>query len=366
MPNILLTGGHAATTGIAVVEEIRKTEKLKDYNIYWIGSKMAIEGSNISTIESRVLPRIGVKFIPITAGKIQTKFTPHTIPSLLKIPIGFVQAFLFLLQIKPKVVISFGGYASFPVVFWAWVFRIPVILHEQTVAAGRASISSAFFATKIALAREGSQKYFPKTKSIITGNPLMSNILNIKPKKSQSQPPEILVIGGSRGSNFVNELIIDIAKRLLPDFVITHVTGERDFEKVEKFRETLPTILKNNYKTYLSIDPLEIGAYYSQSDIIISRSGANSISEILYARRPAILIPLPRTFMNEQVKNAKYAEEFGFAKTFLEKEATPEAIVKEIYKIQKNWQEIEVNALQKLNPDINAARKVTNILLEYI
>lgn len=366
MPKILLTGGHAATTGIAVVEEIRKTEKLKSAEIYWVGSQTAIEGSKISTIEFQTFPKIGVKFIPIMAGKIQTKFTPHTIPSILKIPVGLFQAFWFLLKIQPNVVLSFGGYSSFPVVFWSWVFRIPVILHEQTVAAGRASISSAFFATKIALARAESQKYFPANKSIITGNPLMTNVLDVKPKEVPSKFPTILVIGGSRGSNFINELIIDIAKHLLSHFTIIHVTGERDFEKVEKFKESLSMDLKKNYMTYLSVNPLEIGDYYSRADIIISRSGANSVSEILYARRPAILIPLPRTFMNEQVKNARYAESFGFCLVFLEKEATSVAIVKEINRLIADWPKIVGKTVGKTNPDINASKKVVDLLLEFI
>jgi UDP-N-acetylglucosamine--N-acetylmuramyl-(pentapeptide) pyrophosphoryl-undecaprenol N-acetylglucosamine transferase len=366
MPKILLTGGHAATTGIAVVEEIRKTEKLKNAEIYWVGSQTAIEGSKISTIESQIFPKIGVKFIPIVAGKIQTKFTPHTIPSILKIPVGLLQALWFLFKIQPNIVLSFGGYSSFPVVFWSWVFRIPVILHEQTVAAGRASISSAFFATKIALARSESQKYFPINKSIITGNPLMANILDVKPKEIPSKSPTILVIGGSRGSNFINELIVDIAKPLLSRFTLIHLTGEVDFGKVEKFKEGLSADLKKNYITYLSINPLEIGDYYSRADLIISRSGANSVSEILYARRPAILIPLPRTFMGEQVKNARYAESFGFSRVFLEKEATPIAIVEEINRLIDNWQEIMAKAAKKTNPDINASKKVVSLINEYI
>lgn len=365
-PKILLTGGHAATTGIAVVEEMRKTEKLKDAEIYWIGSQTAIEGSKISTIESRIFPRIGVRFIPIIAGKIQTKFTPHTIPSILKIPVGFIQAFWFLFKIKPNVVLSFGGYSSFPVVFWSWILRIPVILHEQTVAAGRASISSAFFATKIALARAESQKYFPKKKTIVTGNPLMSNILNVKLKMIPGSPPAIFVIGGSRGSNFINKLIIEMAPKLLLNYIIIHVTGERDFEKIEKFKETLSPNLKENYKTYLSIDPLEMGDYYSQADLIISRSGANSISEILYTKIPAILIPLPRTFMNEQVKNARYAESFGLSYVFLEKEAFPEAIIKEINRLTKNWQKIVEKVRKKNSPDLYASKKVVELVGEYV
>src|SRR5688572_25348723 len=111
---ILLTGGHAATVGIAVVEELK--ERLdKNVDIYWIGSRRAMEGSKSSTLEYKIYPNIGVKFYSIDAGKIQTKFTRYTIPSLVKIPVGFIQSFFLLLKIWPKVVLSFGGYASFPV-----------------------------------------------------------------------------------------------------------------------------------------------------------------------------------------------------------------------------------------------------------
>ena len=142
---IVLTGGHAATPGLAVIQKLKDLYKKENLLIYWIGSKKAVEGSSASTLEYRIFPSMGVNFVGLTAGKIQTKLTKHTIPSLLKIPIGFIQSFFSLLKIKPKVIISFGGYASFPVVFWGWVFRVPVILHEQTSVVGRASFISAFF-----------------------------------------------------------------------------------------------------------------------------------------------------------------------------------------------------------------------------
>ena len=84
---IVLTGGHAGTTGIAVISEIRKIEKLKNAEIFWIGSGTAIEGKKVDTLESNALPKLNVNFYPITAGKLQTKFSVYTIPALLKIPI---------------------------------------------------------------------------------------------------------------------------------------------------------------------------------------------------------------------------------------------------------------------------------------
>ena len=99
--NIVLTGGHAATTAVAFTEEIKSQSK--NWKIYWIGVKNAIEGKKMATLESEVLPRLGVKFLPITTGRLQRKFTIWTIPSLMKIPCGFAQSVYFLLKIKPKV-----------------------------------------------------------------------------------------------------------------------------------------------------------------------------------------------------------------------------------------------------------------------
>src|SRR5476649_1998423 len=126
--NIILTGGHAATTAIAVIQEIEKRNS--NYSLYWIGPKSAVEGKSVPTLAFQVMEKLGVKFIPITTGRLQRKFTIWTIPSLLKIPVGIFQSFKIISEIKPKIVISFGGFASVPVCFVAWVFGIPVIIHE--------------------------------------------------------------------------------------------------------------------------------------------------------------------------------------------------------------------------------------------
>lgn len=361
--SIVLTGGHAATTGMATIQEIRKTDELTGAELYWIGSKTAIEGSNVPTLESKIFPKIGVKFVPIIAGKLQTKFTRHTIPAILKIPVGFLHALVILSEIKPKAVLSFGGYSSFPIVFWAKIFGIPVILHEQTVAAGRATITSSLFATKIALARSESSAYFPKDKTIVTGNPLMENILNIKPKTKIGDPPILFVFGGSRGSNFLNDLVLSIGPEVLRDYKIVHITGERDYERVVEVSETYPRELKSNYKIYESVDPSEIGKYYEMSDLIIARSGANTVAEILYVKRPTIFVPLPRTYMNEQYKNAMYAKNFGIARVLTETEAVKERVIKEIKEMTKDWKDIVYSANKKESPDTNAAKNLVQVLL---
>ncbi len=356
---ILLTGGHGATVGIAVVEALRKLVEPSKIDISWIGTKRAKEGSEATTLEYKIYSNIGVEIYPIEAGKLQTKFTRYTILSMLKIPLGFVQALVALSKVRPQVVLSLGGFASFPVVFWAWFFRIPVILHEQTVVAGRASMTSAFFSRKIALARAQSQKFFPKDKTVVTGNPVMSSILSVSPISIPHSPSTILVMGGSRGSQFINDEIIKIMPELVNKFKIIHITGESDYEKYKN-------LSNKNYEVLSFVDPREIYKYYEKADLIISRSGANTVSEILATKRPAILVPLPRTFMGEQVKNAEYAKDFGLAKVMLETEVNSESLKSAIDTMFNNWQNIVSRVNQKDNPDKNAAEKVANLLLNYV
>ncbi len=355
--SIVLTGGHAATPAIAVIEEIKNRRKKVD--IYWIGSKYAMPGSVSTTFEYKILPKLGVNFYPIVMAKIQTKFTRYTLPLLINIPISFVQAFWILLKIRPGVILSFGGFSSFPVIFWGFILRVPIVLHEQTAAAGRASMASALFASKIAVARGESRPYFPKEKLVVTGNPIMSQILKVAPKEKIGNPPVILVMGGSRGSQFINEEIVKIAGKLTRDFKVIHIAGEINHESVVPFGS-------GRYRVLSFVDPREMQKYYEESDLIISRAGANSVSEIMFVGRPAILIPLPRTFASEQEKNAKFAEKFGIAKVMLESEVNSQSLMREIKTLKDGWADIVKRAGKNANPDINSARKLTNLLEEYL
>jgi UDP-N-acetylglucosamine--N-acetylmuramyl-(pentapeptide) pyrophosphoryl-undecaprenol N-acetylglucosamine transferase len=354
---IMLTGGHAATPAIAVVEEIRSRHE--GIELSWVGSKHAVPGSSVYTIEYKILPKLGVKFYPIAMGKLQTKFTRFTIPLFLNIPISFFQAFFILIKVRPSVILSFGGFSSFPVIFWGFVFGIPLIVHEQTTAAGRASIASSLFASKVAVARVESHVYFPKRKIIFTGNPVMRNVLNVKPKLESGKPPVLLVMGGSRGSQFINEEVVKIKDFLVNRFRVIHISGESNYK-------LLGALDSERYKVVPFVDPEDMGKYYEQSDIIISRSGANSVSEILCVRRPAILIPLPRTFAGEQVKNAEFAEKFGLAKMMLESEVSPSTLSGELSKLAANWKTIVRRARDRENPDLHAAQKLVDILESYL
>jgi len=178
----VLTGGHAATTALSTIEEIlRSWEGAK---VYWIGSKRAFEGKRELSIEAKIFPKKGIKFEPIIMGRLQRKFTLWTIPSLIKLPFGFVHGLFLMLKIRPKVVLSFGGFASFPIVFWSFFLGVPVILHEQTSAAGRANKFSSLFSKKIALARSSSKKYFRSEKIFWRSSRFLHKRRNNKEQKT--------------------------------------------------------------------------------------------------------------------------------------------------------------------------------------
>jgi UDP-N-acetylglucosamine--N-acetylmuramyl-(pentapeptide) pyrophosphoryl-undecaprenol N-acetylglucosamine transferase len=361
---IVLTGGHAGTTALAVVKEIKRRHP--SWKICWIGAKTAIEGKSIPTLESRVFPLEGVEFKPIFTGRLQRKFTFWTIPSLLKIPFGFVHALTLLTAIRPKVILSFGGYAAFPVVVTGALLGVPVIIHEQTVAVGRANKYSAPFAKKIALARAESLNFFPKDKCVVVGNPILPEIEKILPKSEISDPPQILITGGSRGSTTINSLIAEILDSLLLKYKLIHHTGEIDFPKFEKRRSQLAGAAKEGYEVYSHIPAKDMPRILEKADILVARAGANTVSEAVAAKKPSILIPLPFSYLDEQTKNADFAQKFGVARVLSQESLTGQKLLKEIDETVESWQATISYVKTKLSPDIGASGRLVSIIEEYI
>ncbi len=362
--SVVFTGGHAATTAVALVEEIRSQNL--NWKLYWIGVRNAIEGKKIVTLESEVLPRLGVRFLAIKTGRFQTRFTFWTIPSILKIPIGFIQSFYYLVQIKPEVVLSFGGFASFPVVLGARILGIPIVIHEQTSESGRSNQISSKFATKIALSRENSLKYFPLQKCVVTGNPVMKEVTLVKPKKKIGNPATIFITGGSRGSQSINKVIEKILRKLLAKYKVIHQTGGLDYHKFSEIKQALPQALRDNYEVFVRVNPLEVSEIYGKADLIVSRAGANTVSEIITVKRPAILIPLSISYRNEQEANALIAKELGIAKIILQKDLTPEILLRNLDNMVVNYQSIMEKVKSKASPDKEASKKLLELIKSYV
>lgn len=359
---LLLTGGHARSTAYAVIGEIKKRKK--KWDLHFVGSRSAIEGTMVPTLEVETFPKMGVKFTAIFTGRVQRRFTLWTIPSLLKIPIGFLHAAIILLKTQPNAILSFGGFSAFPVVVVGWLFRIPIVIHEQTAVVGRANKYSSPFATKIALSRFESKKYFPKEKVVITGNPVSRGVLGVKPKRSKGNPTTIFVTGGQTGSVVINTNLEEILSEILGNFKIVHQVGSFQYEKFLKLKNSLPSRIRKKYEVHSTISPDKWAGYISRADIIISRSGANIVSEILVAKRPSILIPLPMAYLDEQKKNAEYAKEFGIAKVIEQRNLTSNNLLKNIKLLDSNWKSFVSKAIKKKSPDISAASSLCDLVEE--
>jgi len=359
---IVFTGGHAATTAISVVEEILRRNL--NWKVYWIGAEAGVEGQAVPTLESEAFPSLGVTLYAIKAGRLQRKFSFWTIPSLLKIPLGFFQAFALLLKLRPKLVLSFGAYSAFPVVVSAYILGIPVVVHEQTVAAGRANRASGLFARKIALARKESERFFLRKKCVVVGNPILSDIARIKPKRSIGEPPTVFVTCGSRGSQTINEAVDGVLERLLSSYRIIHQTGPIDYPNFLKRKKNLSRDLSENYLVQSRVHPLKIAAIYSQADIIIARAGANTVSEIITTGRPSILIPIPWSYLDEQTKNAQAAQKLGIAKIVTQDSLTPASLFESVGEVRRDWEKMAGSSFKKENPDTQASARLVKLLEE--
>jgi UDP-N-acetylglucosamine--N-acetylmuramyl-(pentapeptide) pyrophosphoryl-undecaprenol N-acetylglucosamine transferase len=357
---VLITGGHAATSAIAIVEAAGDSGR--DWEFHWIGPKYAMEGHKIPTLALKTLPKLDVKVHTLIAGRLQRKITRWSFVSLLRFPIGFLHALKFLFAIKPNLILSFGGYAGFPVVFIGWLMRTPILIHDETYSFNRGNKLSSKFATKVAISRTASKKYYPSNKAVLTGNPLMKNILKVSKKNRPSKTPTIYVTGGSTGARSINDLIKEILKKLLTDYRVIHHTGKLDHSRFVKLKKELPKSLTKKYKVYESIDPKNIGNIFEKSDIIVSRAGANTVSEIIAIKRPAILIPLVISSWNEQEKNALFAEKYGIAKVLIQKDLTARKLLKEISKLHGDWEIIVGKVARKESPDKDAAIKLVDLV----
>lgn len=345
---ILITGSHF-TPAQATIKELQKWPETE---IIYVGRRFTLEGDRSRSVESQVLPKMGIKFVPIITGRLQRSFTIHTIPSLFKIPVGLIQSFFIVWKEQPDVILSFGGYVAVPVVISSWLLSVPIILHEQTLISGLANSISAKFADKIAVSFAENRQFNGK-KVILTGNPLREEIfaseklINI----DKANLPLILVTGGNQGSHIINKTIRESLGVLNKIACVIHQTGDsrfRDFEKLSEEKNNLKN--PERYSVVKWINGESMGAIFKKADLVISRAGINTLLELAYFGIPTLVIPLPYLYKNEQYVNAKFFEKLGLVKILPQNELNEKNLLKNIKNMLKN--------IHKLKEDAKNARSV--------
>ncbi|WP_341664035.1 undecaprenyldiphospho-muramoylpentapeptide beta-N-acetylglucosaminyltransferase [Blattabacterium cuenoti] len=295
------TGGHIYT-GIAIANALKK--KIPKIEILFIGSK--------NHMEMREIPKWGfsIEKICISGGKNKFFSLSGFVVSIQLIYSLFL-ANKIMKRFSPNIVIGTGGFVSFPTLYAAKKNKIPILIQEQNSFPGLTNRIFSRYANKICIAYEQAQKFFPQKKTIITGNPVRSEILHLPSKEKACihlglniKKPIILSIGGSQGSNSMNNAWIKGLKRIIElDMQLIWQVGKLDFYKITKNQ-------MSHHSNILFMEFIEnIPVCYAAADIIVSRAGALTISEICLIGKPYILIPFPWSSNDHQNQNAKILEE---------------------------------------------------------
>ena len=360
---ILLTGG--GTGGhfyplIAIAEkliEISDKQKIIDLKLYYMSN---------APYDEHMLFENGIKFVQVPAGKMRRYSSIKNFFDFFSIGSGLFFGLLSMFFIFPDVVISKGGYASFPAVFAAKILGIPVIVHESDSYPGKLNLWTSKFAKRIAISWPEASNYLPKDRTALTGQPIRRSIIHPNPEGAKEffglkeELPVILVIGGSQGAEKINNIIIDILPNIISRYQIIHQTGKKNLKDVE-FRSKL--VLENNshvtnYKAVPYLSDLDTRRASGAASLVISRAGS-AIFEIASWGIPSIIIPITDSNGDHQRKNAYSYARNGACEVIEESNLTPHVLIAEIDNILTNNKkvvEMKENALKFANPE--AAKKI--------
>lgn len=308
------TGGHIFPA-IAIANAFR--ERHPDAQILFVGAKGKMEMTRV--------PDAGYKIMGLWISGLQRKLTVSNLLFPLKLIVSYLGAAVILRRFKPHVVVGTGGYASGPIMMAATRFGIPAVIQEQNSFAGLANKQVADKVSKVCVAYEGMDKYFPKAKIVLTGNPVRKDIISVAEKGETARRhfgfdhsrKTLLIIGGSLGARTINESILNgIDKLIDAQIQVIWQTGKGYYET---YRAQLG---KYDLKRVRVQDFLkEMDLAYAAADVVISRSGALAVSELCIAAKPTILVPSPNVAEDHQTKNAMALVEKDAAQMVSDKEA---------------------------------------------
>lgn len=330
-------------------------------------------------IDSLLFLEENIKVRNILAGKIRRYMTPisffqNLIDLLIKIPIGFLQSFFYIFFLSPDLIFSKGGYGSIPGSLAGKILFVPTFLHESDVTPGAANKFLQRFALKIFVSFPKTD-YFPLEKMILTGNPIRKNLLNGSKEMAKetfsinSKRKVVLILGGSQGAQRINDRILEILSHLLIDFEIIHQCGKNNYKTIKNESEMI--ISKNSkkfYHLYPFLKENELSQAYAIADIVISRAGAGIIFEMAALGKPSILVPLPESAQNHQVKNSYNYQNAGCCLVIEENNFTSSFFLEKLKKLfgddEEEIKKMSEQALKFAKP--NAGNIIANYIIKFL
>ncbi|NOT74094.1 MAG: undecaprenyldiphospho-muramoylpentapeptide beta-N-acetylglucosaminyltransferase [Cyclobacteriaceae bacterium] len=291
------TGGHVYPA-IAIANTFR--EHHPDAEILFVGAEGKMEMVRV--------PEAGYKIIGLWISGIKRSLSFSNLLFPFKLIFSYWKARSIVREFKPDVAIGTGGYASGPMMMAATHFKVPTVLQEQNSHAGLTNKKLADKAKRICVAYPGMEKYFPGSKVQMTGNPVRKDIINLESKRDQalnhfgfnSNARTLLILGGSGGARTINESILAGLDQLIASNVqVIWQTGKVYYEtmKAQVGDKDLRSI-----RIYDFLKEMDLA--YAAANVVVSRAGALSISELCLAKKPSVLVPSPNVADDHQTKNA--------------------------------------------------------------
>jgi len=320
-------------------------------------------------MEMKKIPEAGYKIIGLNISGLQRRLTLENLLFPLKVISSYLASLKILKDFKPDVVVGFGGYASSPITLAAGRKKVPILLQEQNSYAGLANKAVAKRASIICVAYNDMDKYFNEKKITLTGNPVRDNILQYDANKSDQEQEfalvddlkTILILGGSLGARTINESIVTgIEKLFEANINVIWQTGSLYYnEMVERSGKDS---LNMNVIEFIS----DMGYAYKAADLVISRAGALTISELCIVGKPVIFVPSPNVAEDHQTKNAMALVNQDAAEIVDDKDAVLQLVDKALDLLSKNDRlEIlskNIGALALPNATSDIAHKVLSLI----
>ena len=309
------TGGHIYP-GIAVANEM--VERDGDSEVLFVGTARGLE--------KKIVPEHGYQLALINSSGLKNVGVVGKLKGMIVLPRSFVEARKIIKEFRPDVVVGAGGYVSGPVVMTAHLMGIPTLIMDSNALPGFTNRSMARFVNKAALTFEAAKPFFGQ-KGIVTGNPVRKEFFAVNGAKV-TEPINLLIFGGSQGSQAINNAMIDALPLLAETknkLRVTHQTGQNQFEEV------MNAYIANgwedaNVTTYIS----NIVEEFEKADLILSRAGATTCAEVAAAGRASLMVPLPTAADDHQRKNAEAMAAGGAGRMILQADLTGARLANEI------------------------------------
>ena len=364
------SGGHFYPI-IAVAEKLNKIierDKIANVDLYYMST---------DSYNERLLYDNKIKFQKVTAGKLRAYFSFKNFVDIFVTLWGTMKAIVQMFALYPDVVFGKGGYPSFPVLFAARLFRIPVIIHESDSVPGRVNAWAGKFAEKIALSYQDAASFFPADRTAVTGNPIRQEVLTQSGKDCFAELglerglPVLLVLGGSNGARAINNIMESLSPRLVEKYQVIHQAGPLNKDDVQNTVTGLLAGNKNSARYhvqgYMDSEKMKLAA--EAATVVVSRAGS-AIFEIAAWGIPAILIPIANHVGDHQRKNAFAYARSGGAVVIEEANLGPNILFSEIESlmIDNNKQELmkqSAKAFARTNAAEEIAEQIVLVLMRH-